>query len=141
MASNPSKSLTTSALRFTVAATGTNSITLTGLAFNNALAGYTGTMVLRVYKTSVASNNLAGEALFSGTISPTAIAMTGNSSTNSIVDVVGGTVEYIVVVEGALVDPGAASADWNISLTNAYFGGFAATSYNSIGALPFTSAK
>ena len=61
MAANPSKALTTSALRFTVTAAGTNNVTLTGLAFNNALAGYTGTMVVRVYKTSLSANNLAAE--------------------------------------------------------------------------------
>lgn len=116
---NSSKSLTTSALRFTVAAAGTNNVTLTGLTFNNALAGYTGTMVLRVYKTSVASINLAGEAPFVGTTSPTAVVMTGNSSANSVIDA-GSTVEYIVAVEGALVDPGSNSTDRSISLTNAY---------------------
>ena len=66
--------------------------------------------------------------------------MTGNNSTNSVIDA-GSTVEYIAVVEGALVDPSSNSTDWNISLTNAYFGGFAAASYNSIGAIPFTSVK
>ena len=58
-AANSSKLLTTSALRFTVAAAGKDSVTLTGLNFNNQLAGYTGTVKVIVYKNSVSTANKA----------------------------------------------------------------------------------
>jgi len=40
-----------------------------------------------------------------------------------------------------LVNPASYTTDWSVSLTNAYFNGFAAASFNSIGDLPFTSTK
>jgi len=58
-ATNTSKALTTSALRFTVTASGKDSVLLTGLKMNNALAGYTGTINVKVYKTAVNSANEA----------------------------------------------------------------------------------
>ena len=139
MSANPSKSLTTSALRFTVTAAGKTSITLTGLSMTNALAGYTGTMLVSIYKTSIAAGNLAGQkALSNGT--PDIIPMTSNSNLNSVIDA-GSTVEYIVAIEGALVNSSSTSSDWNVSLTNANFGGISASTYNNIGAFPFTSTK
>ncbi len=59
MALNPSKALTTSALRFTATAAGKNSVEITGLTFNNTLAGYTGANHLVVYKDSIAIANIA----------------------------------------------------------------------------------
>ncbi len=97
MTSNLSKSLTTSALRFSVTAAGKTNIQLTGLTMTNSLAGYTGTMLVTVYKTSIAAGNMAAQkALANG--SSSTLTMTGNSSLNSVIDA-GSTVEYIVVVE------------------------------------------
>jgi len=132
MAANSNKALTTSALRFTVVATGTNNVTLTGLNMTNTLAGYTGMTTVSVYKTSVATINLAGTGAYAGGVVPL--------TANNVVDA-GSTVEYIVVIDGALVDPGSYTTDWSVSLTNVYFGGYAAADYSSIGALPFTSVK
>ncbi len=132
MASNPNKSLTTSALKFTATAAGKTSVTLTGLAFNNTLAGYTGPMTLIVYKDSIASANIAGTGAYTGGI----IAL----NANNVIDA-NSTVNYIVVIDGAVVNPSSYTTDRNVSLTNAYFLGLAGATYNNVGALPFTSTK
>ncbi|MBU1759096.1 hypothetical protein KKG31_08505 [Patescibacteria group bacterium] len=138
-AANTNKSLTTSALRFTVTAAGTDSVLLTGVTLNNALAGYTGTIGVRIYKSSINSANLAGSGVHvNGTA--TIFAMTQNSNANSTVDA-GSTVEYIVALQGALIDPASSSQDWNVSLTDIYFGGITASTYNNIGELPMTEVK
>ncbi len=132
MAANPSKSLTTSALRFTATAAGKTSVTLTGLTFNNVFAGYTGTQTLIVYKDSIATANIAGTGAAAGGV----IAL----SANNVIDA-GSTANYLVVVDGALVDSTAYTTDWSVSLTNVYFGGLLGATYNNVGALPFTSTK
>ena len=61
-ATNSSKSLTTSALRFTVTAYGKNQVTLSGIDFTTLLAGYiTGSAQISVYQTTTATANLAGQ--------------------------------------------------------------------------------
>ncbi|NOZ43790.1 MAG: hypothetical protein GXP45_01225, partial [bacterium] len=138
-AENPNKGLTTSALRFTITADGKNSVTLTGLSINIAPSGYITTSgEIKVYKTSVSSSNLAGKLAYVG--GDQTIVMTGNSSANSVVDA-GTTAEYIVVLEGALVDSTASSTDWNVTLKDIMFGIFNATDYNNLGDLPITETK
>jgi hypothetical protein len=139
MLANPSKALTTSALRFSVTAAGKDSVLLTGLRFTNALAGYTGTILVTVYKTSIAGTNVAGQAALTNGVAQT-IVMTGNGGLNSSIDA-GSTVNYIVAIEGALVDPVSNSQDWSVTLNDAFFGGIGAASYTNLGALPFTSTK
>jgi hypothetical protein len=65
-ASNASKDLSSSALRFTVSATGKDSVTLNGATFDNVLSGYTGATTLSVYKTTVSGANLLGTGSVSG---------------------------------------------------------------------------
>lgn len=132
MSSNPSKSLTTSALRFTATAAGKNSVIITWLNFNNMLAGYTGSMTLMIYKDSIAAGNIAGTGAYAWGI----IAL----NANNVIDA-GTTTNYIVVINGALVDAGSYTTDWYISLTNVYFGGLAGATYSNVGSFPFTSVK
>ena len=141
-ADNSSKLLTTSALRFSVTAAGKNSVILTGLNFTNALAGYTGSMKLVVYKNSIAAGNKAGEtSVGAAGVTPTGVvALTANNGVNSTVDA-GSTVTYIVTIEGALVNSTSNSQDWSVSLSDVYFGGFAASTYNNVGAFPITETK
>lgn len=142
-ASNSNKAITTSALRFTVTAAGKDNILLTGVTLNNALAGYTGTVVVKVYKSSISSVNEAGTFNWNWATSNGAdivVPMTSNSNVNSIIDA-GSTVEYIVALEGTLVNSASTSTDWNVTLKNLYFGGLQATSYNNLGTLPMTEVK
>jgi hypothetical protein len=64
-ATNSSKELTTSALRFTVTASGKNNVSLSTLSLGGKLSGYdvAGASV-KVYKDSISSSNLA----FQGTV-------------------------------------------------------------------------
>ena len=138
-AENPNKALTTSALRFTVTAAGKDSVLLTGVTINAALAGYTTSSAkIQVYKTSVTPSNLAGELNYAA--GDKTIVMTGMNSVNSTIDA-GQSVEYIVVVDSALVDSTATSQDWNVTLKGVQFGGFDAINYNNLGDLPFTEVK
>jgi len=59
-ATNSSKDLSTSALRFTVTASGKTGVTLSGATFDNVLSGYTGATMLTVYKDSISSANIVG---------------------------------------------------------------------------------
>jgi len=138
-ASNPDKALTTSALRFTVTAAGKDSVLLTGIKLNGALAGYTGTIVVKIYKTSINSANEAGTASLTNAADQI-IALTSNSSINSTVDA-WSTVTYIVALEWALVDPASNSTDWNVTLKNVYFGWVGAATYYNLGTLPMTEVK
>lgn len=131
-ATNSSKLLTTSALRFTVAAAGKDSVTLTGLNFNNQLAGYTGTVKVIVYKNSVSTANKAWELNASTGLVPL--------NANNTVDA-GSSVTYIVVLDGALINSSSNTQDWSVSLTDVLFGGLSASSYDNAGAFPITETK
>lgn len=131
-AANTSKLLTTSALRFTVTAAGKDTITLSRVDFSNAVAGYTGTIVLKVYKNSVSSANIAG----------TLNAKTGlvTLTANNTVDA-GNTVTYIVVLDGAIIDSTSNSQDWSVSLTNVQVGTMNANAYDNVASFPITETK
>jgi len=132
---NSSKNLTTSALRFSVTASGKDSVTLTGATFSNLFSGYnTGSWRLVVYKDSISSNNKLGET--------TAGTVTGNVTftANNTVDN-GSTNNYIVVIEDIVVDPSANSQDWSLSLSNVMFGGISANVYDNLGDFPITEVR
>jgi len=131
-AANTSKLLTTSALRFTVTAAGKDTITLSGVDFSNAVAGYTGTIVLKVYKNSVSSANIAG----------TLNAKTGlvTLTANNTVDA-GNTVTYVVVLDGAIIDSQSNSQDWSVSLTNVQVGTMNSSAYDNVASFPITETK
>lgn len=134
---NGSKNLSTSALRFTVAASGKDSVTLDNIDFDTILAGYTGTASFSIYKSSVTMANLVGTSAVN--IGNDSITLT--SLANNTVDA-GQTVTYIVVVTGLAVDPNSNSQDWSITLTDLDFNGLTATDYDNVGgALPITESK
>lgn len=133
------KSLQTNALRFSVYATGKNSITLTGLTFNNSLTQYTGNAQLIVYKDVMDANHIAGSSAAGAGLAATTIALTGNNSINSTIDA-GTTATYIVVFQGATLNGNNADS-WTVSLTKVYFGGYDASAYANIGSFPITQSK
>lgn len=138
-ASNPSKEISSSALRFTVTASGKNSVTLTGLTLEGRLSGYdVSGATVKVYKDSVNSNNLA----FSGTIDGSGAlqGVTATANGKGTVDA-GSTVTYIVLVEGAIGASGSNTLDWNIRLTDVQFGGVSANAYTNLGDFPITETK
>ncbi len=135
-ASNSSKLLTTSALRLSVYADGKDQITLSGLTLNSSVSGYTGSLVVKVYKDSVDSSNLAG----TGTTGATTISLTANNTVS-----VGNTATYIVVVEGAIVDSSSSSQDWSVSVSDVSFNTWVATlnaaDYKNVASFPMTETK
>lgn len=136
-AANASKGLTTSALRFTITASGKDSVEIDELHFNNLIAGYDTTAAqLRVYRTNTTASNLVGE-LAVGTVNGNITTMLGNN----VVDA-GTTATFIVVIENAVVDAGSNSQDWSVSLTDIAFDGLVATDYDNVGGtLPLTESK
>ncbi|EKE29137.1 MAG: hypothetical protein ACD_2C00221G0019, partial [uncultured bacterium (gcode 4)] len=107
-AANPSKELTTSALRFTVAASGKNQVTLSSLSGSVQLSGYTGATNVSIYKDSISAGNLA----FTGVVG-SAQTYTATANAKNTVDA-NSTATYILVVEGAIGDPASPSGvkDW-----------------------------
>ena len=135
---NPSKLLTTSALRFTVTAAGKNSVTITGVDLTTLLAGYdTSATTVKIYKNSVSAANLAGHTSTTGAAT---IALTDNGGINSTVDA-GNTVTYIVALEGTVINSQSYSQDWSVSLTNVEFAGLNASAYYNVGSFPITETK
>lgn len=134
-AANGSKGITTSALRFDVAAVGKDKVTLNSLNFSNLLAGYdTSAAQVKVYKTNTSVANLAGQTsagTFNGTVT---------LSANNVVDA-GTTTSYIVTVEGIVGN--AATQDWSVSLTDINFdAALMATAFNNVGGgLAITESK
>jgi hypothetical protein len=139
-AANPSKALTTSALKFTVSASGKDSATLNTLRFNNVLSGYTTSSAkIVVYKNSISAANKAGQTT-AGAVSGTVVL-----TANNIVDT-GVTTAYIVIIEGAVIDFAANGQDWNVTLSDVNFDHSAGhainvSSYLNLGDLPITEVK
>ena len=134
-ATNSSKQITTSALRFTVTASGKDSVTLDSATFANLFAGYTtGSAKIVVYKNSISAPNKLGETV-AGTVTG-AVALSGLNTVDA-----GSTNTYIVVVEGILVDGTANSQDWTVSLSDLTISGVSANTYDNLGDFPITETK
>lgn len=140
-ATNSSKELTSSALRFTVTAAGKDFVTLSGASLDIKLStSYATGAVVKIYKNSVSeSNNLNGAGgNFGTTDNNGAVVATKAFTANNTVDA-GSTTTYIVVVEATSND---ASKDaWTIKLTNVDFGAFQANAYDNVGQFPITEVK
>jgi hypothetical protein len=136
--SNGSKDLATSAVRFSITATGKSQATLSGFTVKANLSGYTGATDVSIYKDSFSTNNLVG----SGTISSTGafIAVTAYPTVDA-----GSTNHYIVVVNGAVIDSTAQSVDWTMSVTNVTYNlgttDVTAATYDNMGTFPITEVK
>lgn len=139
-ATNSSKELTTSALRFTVTANGKNNVTLAGLTLAGKLSGYdVSTASVKVYKDSISSSNLA----FTGTVdgSGNVVGATATSNNKNTVDA-GSTVTYIVAIEGAVWASNSNTLDWNVKLSDVDLGNsISAATYNNLGSFPITETK
>lgn len=133
-ATNSSKDLATSALRFTVTATGKDSVTLSGATFSNLYSGYTGSTVLTVYKTSVSAANIVGTGSITG-----GITFTGNKTVDS-----GSTNTYIITVDGT-IDANANTPSWTVRLSDLQVVSgtsvINAASYLNMGEFPITETK
>jgi len=131
-ATNSSKNLTTSALRFTVTASGKDSVTLNSATFANTFGGYnTASGSIVVYKDSVSTANILG----------TASSVTGNVTftANQTVDA-GSTNTYIVVITDVVAN-GTTTSDWSVSLSNLVVDGVNANVYTNMGEFPITETK
>lgn len=107
---NPNKNLITWALTFNVTAFGNNGATLAKATFNNIFSGYDMTNAsLKVYRNTIANRNLLGSTAI-GTVTWDVIF-----TDNNIIDA-GNTNTYVVVVDGATLDPAARSQSWIISM-------------------------
>lgn len=116
---------------------GTDSVLLTGLTARISSAGYSGDAVI-VYRNSIDSNNIAF-ATNSYTNGADAVWSTYNTG-NATVDP-GQPVNFIFVLDNARGDGTNATQSWTARLSNAFFGGFAGTSYNNLGSFPMTNVK
>ncbi|MDD3145219.1 MAG: S-layer homology domain-containing protein [Candidatus Gracilibacteria bacterium] len=129
-ASNSSKDLSTSALRFTVTASGKDSVTLNSATFDNVLSGYTGATTLTVYKDTVSVSNIVGTGSVTGPVT-----FTGNKTVDA-----GSTNTYIVVIDGT-IDANANTPSWTVRLTNVLVGSINANAYTNMGEFPITETK
>lgn len=116
---NDNKSLTTSALRFTVTAKGKDA-NLTSIVATLNQAGYTGTLTPVIYKNTVSAANIV------------AGATTVDART---------TVTFIVAIPNAIVDSNSSSQDWNVNLSSISIDGTDVSSYTNVGDFPLTERK
>jgi hypothetical protein len=137
--SNASKDISTSALRFSVTASGKDQVTLSGATFNNLLSGYTGSAMVKVYKDTIQSANLLGSGSH---VNGTDVVV---SFDNNKTDDAGSTNNYIVVVEGVVIDSNANTPSWTVRLSDLeVVSGSAvifAKEYNNMGEFPLTEIK
>ncbi|MDD2916366.1 MAG: S-layer homology domain-containing protein [Candidatus Gracilibacteria bacterium] len=136
-ATNSSKELTSSALRFTVTAAGKDLVTLNSITGSVQLSAYTGATEVRVYKDTISATNLA----FTGALGADKLWSATTSNAKNTVDA-GTTATYIVVVENAIGDGTNGTKDWTVSLKDVKFGGtLNATNYYNVGSFPMTEVK
>lgn len=148
-AANTSKEVTTSALRFTVTASGKNSIALVLPTLTARLFGYNNASgaTVKIYKDSVSASNVA----FSGTLTDpsagtTSLSLVAANNKNTID--AGSSATFIVTVEGVAGGVANVTPDWNISLSNLNLDtngdsvtDIQAAAYNNVGQFPITEVK
>lgn len=127
---NSSKDLATSALRFSVTASGKDQVTMTWATFDNVLSGYTGATTLTVYKSSIWSSNVVGTGSVTWSLTFTA---------NNTVDA-GSTVNYIVTIDGTQ-EASANNPSWTVRLNNIEFGAINASDYENMWSFPITEVR
>jgi len=136
---NSSKAIATSALRFSVTASGKDQATLSGVTLTINTSWYTWATRIAIYKDSISTNNLIGQ---SATINGTQlISLTGLKTVDS-----GSTNHYLIAVENAVVDSTSNSQDWTVSVDDldVNLGGSSTVSvkaYDNMGTLPITEVK
>ncbi len=139
--SNSNKDLATSALRFSVTATGNNEVVLSGVTIKANISGYTGSTEIKIYKDSVSDANLAGSGTYTNNTA-TGIVFTNYKNVTAWT-----TVHYIVTFPNAVVDSNSNSQDWTVNLTDANVklddvnSSVNVKDYTNMGTLPLTETK
>ena len=137
--SNGSKDIATSAIRFSVTASGKDQATLSGVTVKATLSGYTGATQIAIYKDSVSTANLMGTGAYSNNAD-----VFVNIANLANIDA-GSTNHYIVAIESAVVDSTANSSDWTVSINdvtvNLGAGDVKAVDYDNMGTFPMTEVK
>jgi hypothetical protein len=125
---NPSKSLATSAMRFTVTAAGKDSVMVDSIDLDAVLAGYLAGATVEVLR----NNQVLDSA-------PVGAGITLNPG----VEVAAGTTTtFVIRVVGAVIDPASNSQDWSITLTDVEGNGYYASDYDNVGKdLPFAESR
>ncbi len=119
---NPNKSLTTSAMRFSVTANGKD-VNLSGVTAILTAAGYDGVgsdLTVKLYKNTVSAAN----------------EVTGPTTIDA-----GTTVTFIVAVPGALINSTSSSQDWIITLSAINIDSLNVAPYTNVGEFPMTERK
>ncbi len=137
-ASNSSKLISNSALRFTVTASGKDEITLSGVNLRAQLSWYTGATQVEIYKDNL--SQLAGTWTFVNN-SDKEISLKNYNTVDA-----GSTVTYIVLVKGAITDSNVnGTPDWNLTLNDVEFEAGSLTlnavDYYNVATLPITETK
>ena len=134
---NTNKELGSSALVFTVKASGVTSTVLTGLSVKISTAGYSGDAVI-VYKNSVNSSNIAFAS--ASYVNGANATWTTYNAGNATIDA-GTTITYIVVLDNARGDGTTATQSWTARLSDVNFGDILGSTYTNVGAFPMTDVK
>lgn len=129
---NSSKDISTSALRFSVTATGKDKVTLTSATFDNQFSWYDWTWALTVYKDSISPANKVGFVNGKTWV----VTFTANYTVDA-----GSTNNYIVVVEGLNINSVANTPSWTVRLSNLQVGTISANLYDNMGSFPLTETK
>lgn len=127
-AANASKSLATSALRFTITASGKDSVLVNSIDVDAVLAGYQAGATVEILRNNVVlDSDVAGAGV---TLQPNVEVAAGTTTT------------FVIRVSGAVVDPMSNSQDWSVTLTEVDGNGYDATDYDNVGKdLPFTESR
>ncbi len=140
--SNSSKNLTTSALRFTVTASGKDSVKLAKADFTNLLSNYEiGNGKVIVYKDSISSNNKLGESTVGSVQGSVSVVFNAQNTVDA-----GSTNAYIVVLEWVIAKENVnGTPDWQVSLSNLDIvsgnATISANQYNNMGEFPLTETR
>ncbi len=144
--SNGSKDLNTSAVRYSVTASGKDQATLTGITVKAVLSGYVGsvesdTWVIAIYKDSVSTENIVGTGAFNiGTASDVTVNVQNLANIDA-----GSTNHYIIAIEDVKVDSDSNTQDWSVYLNNIKVdlgnGVVEAANYDNMGTFPITEVK
>lgn len=125
---NASKSLATSAMRFTITAAGKDSVLVNSVDLDAVLAGYQTGATVEILRNNIVLDSAAVGA--GVTLSPNVEVAAGTTTT------------FVIRVSGALIDPLSNSQDWSITLTDVDGNGYNATNYDNVGKdLPFSETR
>lgn len=127
---NANKSLSSSALVFTVTASGKDSVTLSGFTIDTTPVGYTSTGTVEIYKDTYSAGNKLNTTVSGNVVT---IASAGNNTVDA-----GSTVKFIVVLNGAVKNSSANTISYEVKLSDIQTSTVSSLkAYNNAGAFPF----